>query len=315
MPLFWLNPIEHFGAWSALLLLHAVFAATQDVAIDALAVRSVRASERGWVNGAMQAGMILGRSLFGGIGIILVSNVGWPAVFGALLLAIWGSLVALRVWGPEEDHAGSPGIALRSCLESLAGVARRRTTWFAVAFALIGGAAFEAAGALSGPFLIDRGVAKEAIGGFFAGPTVIAMLAGGIIGGRISDLWGRVRSVAVFLAGVVVCVAILATLSGRAGTTGLLTAYGALYFCIGLFTASSYALFMDLTDARVGATQFSAFMAATNACEAWATWAGGRIVGDSGYATAFATMAGVSVIGLLVLAILSRARKSGEGVS
>jgi hypothetical protein len=90
----------------------------------------------------------------------------------------------------------------------------------------------------------------------------------------------------------------------------LFASYGALYFCIGLFTASSYALFMDLTDARAGATQFTAFMAATNACEAWATWSGGRLAEGGGYALAFGTMSAVSVAGLIALALLGRARKA-----
>jgi len=309
VPLFWLDPIQHFGAWSSLLLLHAVFAATQDVAIDALAVRAVAAHERGWVNGAMQAGMILGRSLFGGVGILIVSRLGWPWVFGALLVAIWGSLVMLRIWAPKEpDAVDSPSEGFRACLDSLSTALRKRATWFALVFALIGGAAFEAAGALSGPFMIDRGIAKEAIGGFFAGPTVIAMLVGGLIGGRISDNWGRVRSVALFLAGVIICVGVLVFVPAGPSHRIVFVVYGALYFFIGLFTASSYALFMDLTDARAGATQFTAFMAATNACEAWATWGGGRIVENGGYSLAFAVMAAVSVAGLLVLALLGRSR-------
>jgi predicted MFS family arabinose efflux permease len=312
VPLFWLHPIEHFGMWSTLLLMHAFFAATQDVAIDALAVRAVGENERGWVNGAMQAGMILGRSLFGGVGILIVSRLGWPWVFAALLAAIWGSLLALQFWAPEEpDAVDSPRRAFRSLMESLAFAIRKRATWFALGFALIGGAAFEAAGALSGPFMIDRGIAKESIGTFFAGPTVVAMLVGGIVGGRVSDAWGRVRSVAVFLGGVIVCVCALALIPAGASATMLFAFYGALYFCIGLFTASSYALFMDLTDARAGATQFTAFMAATNACEAWATWGGGRIVEGSGYALAFGAMAAVSLAGLIVLALLARSRAAG----
>lgn len=309
VPLFWLHPIDDFGAWSALLFLHAVFAATQDVAIDALAVRTVGPKERGWVNGAMQAGMILGRSLFGGVGILIVARFGWPWVFAALLVAIWGSLAMLHVWAPDEPDRGvSMRGALREILASLAGVAKSRTTWFALAFALVGGAAFEAAGALAGPFMIDRGIAKESIGTFFAGPTVIAMLVGGLVGGRVSDRFGRVGSVAVFLAFVIVCVAGIVMIPTGASHGAVFAVYGALYFSIGLFTASSYALFMDLTDARVGATQFSAFMAATNGCEAWSTWASGRIVESGGYGLAFGTMAAVSVAGLIALAALGRAR-------
>jgi len=67
--------------------------------------------------------------------------------------------------------------------------------------------------------------------------------------------------------------------------------FAALYVAIGLFTASSYALFMDLTDPRLGATQFSAYMGATNACESWSAVLGGRLIASSGYPAAFAVMA------------------------
>ncbi len=79
-----------------------------------------------------------------------------------------------------------------------------------------------------------------------------------------------------------------------------------MYFFVGLFTASSYAIFMDLTHPRVGATQFSAFMAATNACESWTTWSAGLIVASHGYPAAFLIMAGVSLAGLPLLRGLRR---------
>jgi MFS family permease len=75
----------------------------------------------------------------------------------------------------------------------------------------------------------------------------------------------------------------------------------AMYFFVGLFTAASYALFMDLTDPRLGGTQFSTFMAATNGCEAWSTWAGGRIAGSAGYPSAFLVMCIASLLSLLLL--------------
>ena len=50
-----------------LLLIHAIAAATQDVAIDTLAIAVTGAHERGAINGWMQAGMLVGRSVFGGV--------------------------------------------------------------------------------------------------------------------------------------------------------------------------------------------------------------------------------------------------------
>ncbi len=62
LPLIWLDPAGHFQWWGVLLLFHAIFAATQDVAIDAMAINLVPEHQRGTLNGCMQAGMLVGRS-------------------------------------------------------------------------------------------------------------------------------------------------------------------------------------------------------------------------------------------------------------
>ncbi len=107
VPLIFIDPAAHFGWWIALLLTHAVCAATQDVAIDALAVASVAETERGRLNAAMQVGMLAGRSLFGGGAIVLASHGGWPLVMGALVAAVWISLVVLltQVSEPPLDQS------------------------------------------------------------------------------------------------------------------------------------------------------------------------------------------------------------------
>jgi PAT family beta-lactamase induction signal transducer AmpG len=64
---------------------------------------------------------------------------------------------------------------------------------------------------------------------------------------------------------------------------------------------------MDLTDPRVGGTQFSAYMSATNACESWSAWSAGRITAGAGYPAAFATLSVVSLMSLFVLRKLGRA--------
>ena len=81
VPLLWLDPLEHLTIWIILLMAHAFFAATQDVAIDALAVTTTAPEQRGWLNGAMQAGMLLGRSLFGGGAILIAHRFGWQHLF------------------------------------------------------------------------------------------------------------------------------------------------------------------------------------------------------------------------------------------
>jgi hypothetical protein len=66
---------------------------------------------------------------------------------------------------------------------------------------------------------------------------------------------------------------------------------------------------MDLTNPRIGGTQFSTFMAATNGCESWSAAVGGRIVGEAGrYGMAFILMSLVSLLSLSILLAIARVR-------
>ena len=314
LPLLWFDPVEHLNLWIALLVLHAFFAATQDVAIDALAVSSARPDQRGWLNGAMQGGMLLGRSLFGGGAIWLASHFGWHAVLVALLVAIWISGLLLWRTQGEPPPAAKSGTVRAQFWNSLRRALSSRTTWLGLGFAVLAGAGFEAFGALAGPFLVDSGVSTNATSFFFGVPVVGAMLIGGLIGGRVADGWGRQRAVVAGM--IVLTVTLFGVAAGHhAGLTGsaLMILMTMVYGGVGFFTASSYALFMDLTDPRLGATQFSAFMAATNGCEAWAAWLGGRIAGGVGYAAMFIIMPLIALVALLFLRALPRKLSGQEG--
>lgn len=116
---------------------------------------------------------------------------------------------------------------------------------------------------------------------------------------------------ALFLIGFVAVIAALGIIeaAGAAAPAVSMWLLGAMYLFIGLFTASSYALFMDIADPRLGGTQFSASMAATNACESWSGWAGGRIAARSGYGAAFLALSAVSLLGLFLLRLMAKAKR------
>jgi len=309
LPLLWLDPVAELSAWRMLLVLHAVSAATQDVAIDALAINSVPPAHRGLLNGAMQAGMLGGRSLFGGGALLVAAWLGWDWIVILLVAWIWLTLAVVLL--VEAPLAVTPPRAAGDVRRALGDALRQRTTWMGIAFALTSAAAFEATGQLAGPFLVDRGIAPPTIGLFFGIVVVAAMLSGGLLGGVLSDRWGRRRSVGAFLMGFVAVIVMLAAwdTAGGASPAVLLGLLAGMYFFVGLFTAASYALYMDLTDPRIGGTQFSTFMAATNGCEAWSTWTGGRIAGAAGYPAAFAVVCLVSVLSLVLLRVLRPLRR------
>lgn len=315
IPLVWLDPVSDYALWRGLLLLHAFSAATQDVSVDALAINAVPEHSRGSINGYMQAGMLLGRSAFGGGTLLASAYIGLHWVFIALIACVWLSLVLL-LFVQEPDTATGRRTGFSAFAVNLRQAFHRRNTWVGLAFALFSAAAFEATGALAGPFLIDRGISKETVGFFFTLPVVIGTMVGGLIGGRVSDRIGRTRAVGIFLVGFVLTVLLLAAGDYlRASHLVLLGSLSAMYIFIGLFTAASYALFMDLTDRRVGGTQFSTYMSATNGCESWSGWAGGNIQARAGYGVTFLTMSLVSLLSLPLLRWLAPTPKDDRAIA
>ncbi len=313
LPLLTIDGAAPLGFLRLVLIGHAFAAATQDVAIDTLAIRATPPEELGSINGWMQAGMLLGRSLFGGVALYMRGRVGDDVVVLALIALIWVNLaVVLRSGEAAAERSGTSSPSGESAFgRTLAAAARRPGTWVGLLFAALSGAAFEGIGAVAGPFLVDRGMGEASIGAFLAGPAVVAMLVGSLIGGVVSDRLGRARAAGWFLGGICAAALALSWLAPGGSTGFLLGGLGALYLGIGCFTASSYALFMGLTDRALGATQFSAFMAATNGCESWASFATGRLAQSYGYGLAFSAMAAASVLSLPLLRPIARELRKG----
>ncbi len=313
LPLTWLNLSEQFEIIRNLLILHAFAAATQDVAVDALALRIVPVADRGRLNGGMQAGMLIGRSVFGGGALVLSVSLGWPLLIYCLVGCVWLSTVAvLFMRNVEAIPVESPSPRSRS---GFLLILRRRSVWVGLLFAGTAGAAYEAAGVLCGPMLVDRGVPTDTVGWLFGIPVVGATIIGGLLGGVFSDRVGRNRLIGAGIVGFAAMVLLLGGLNSRPAVAPMafFVVLTGLYFCIGVFTVASYALFMELSRPPLAATQFSGFMSATNGCEAWASWLGGLIVSRFDYGMAFVVMSVLSLAALPLLRWLKPDNEEPDG--
>ena len=309
-----------------LLLAHAILAATQDVAVDGIAVRVLPPAERGAANGWMQVGMLAGRGLFGGLALRAESWIGFDGVVIALAVCalLPAAVLMLAAREPEAARAeilegSTPGARFRVLAALLWNLVRSRRTLAAAAFALFAGAGFESVGGTAGSLLVDLGLTKEAVGDFYALPVIVAMAVGALGGGFLADRLERRRACASALLLVAAAVALLsgAILAGARGGA-VLALLAVVYLTLGFLTTASYALFMDLTDPRAGATEFSAFMGLTNLCESWSVFAAGRIASRLGpdptphsYAVSWLALAGLSLLGLAALPWVRRRTSHG----
>lgn len=298
---------ESLATYATLLLLaHSVSAATQDVAIDAMAIATIPHEDRARTTGWMQAGMLVGRAAFGGLALAAERWIGAGNVVLILIGTVWTSLLVLWIAPPlplVSERAEDTG---RGSLFGLLALAlRRRSTWIGLGIAVTAGAGFEATGGLIGPMLSDRDATQEAIGWFFAIPVVTLTIVGALLGGVFADRLGHRRLVIASIVAIAACVGAIALADSLTNDAWLaiMVVASPLYLFIGSLTASSYALFMDLTDPAIGGTQFSAFMGATNLCEVWAVALGGALAGAIGYGAGLLAPVAISLlaIGLVLL--------------
>jgi PAT family beta-lactamase induction signal transducer AmpG len=330
---------EQLWLFTAILLVHNSFAAMQDVAIDALAVSSLRADERGLANGLMFAGANAGQ-MVGGSGVLfLMPYTGFQPTFffvaGAILLVT--ALIVL----PMKEAAGAARAAIAGSRLASAG---RQMRDFAVdsfrsfvgthgalaglVFALLPAGAMCLGLALQSNLAVELGMKDDEVAWLNLWSTLVNSTCC-VIGGWLSDRYGRRRMLALFVALQSVPVLYLMNELSRHGWVmpidvnapnrpvvppALLMALWIATLAYNAFNGLMYgtrsAAFMDLTNPRVAATQFTAYMAMMNLAISYsATWQG--IAAEAwGYPT---TMLVDALFGLLGLAALPFMKPLGEG--
>lgn len=306
LPLFWLDLQTQFTTVAAWLMLHAIAAATQDIAIDALCIQESRPEERGALNGWMQCGVLVGRALMGGGSLVIEHWLGFDAVLVILI-----GLVMMSAWVLAFSRESSFAVRATDFRERAAGLYRELWhairsggIWLGFLLALTAPAAFKSLEAIMGPFLIDRGYTEYQIGQFTSTFFIAGMIVGSLLAGQLAKRFASVKFVA-FAVGVnvlaIAAVAISDELAGETRGVHLLMLLTLVSITIGWFTVSLYYWLMNLTNPRLAATQFTAFMAATNACEAWSTWLIGKVQVTYGYPTAILCLCGITTLATVIL--------------
>ncbi len=284
-----------------LLVVHACLAALQDVAIDALCIRSVGDEHLGAVNGWMQFGMTAGRASAAAAVPLLISAAGWRVAIGAIVALIWAPMIVVLLMVHEPRRRGPPPGATAVSWRGVLTVALLP----AVAVALLAGAGFEAAGAVAGPLLVDLGLGVGQRSMFFGAVAPAGLALGGLLAARGVDRVGLRESVAVGVVAAVAAVVLLAASVAEGPASAVparaVATLGLVYLAAGFLVSASYAMFMQVARGRWRATRFSLLMAATNGCEAGAGFAAGRLVPSLGYGGALAALAALSLVSLPLL--------------
>lgn len=315
------------GLLTGVLLIHNSFGAMQDVAIDALAVSTLHEDERGLANGVMFAGAAIGTAMGGSGVLFLMPLLGLKG--GFVFVAACIALVTVFIVLPLKEPAAAPGSDRAAGLASAGREMRNfaveafrsfvgtRGAWSGLWFSLLPAGAMGLGLALQSNLSVEVGMDDDAVAWLTLWSSVIS--AGCmVVGGWLSDRWGRRRMLGLYLALMSLPVFYLMTVLiehqwiyptaadlRRNAPAALVTAVwvATLLYSVGqgLMYGTRSAIMMDVTNPAVAATQFTAYMAMMNLAIAYsATWQGIAIEA-LGYPK---TLLIDGVIGLLCLGVL-----------
>ena len=325
------------GAFTAVIFVHNIFAALQDVAIDALAVQVLPSDERGTANGFMFAGQAVGAAAGGGGILLLGAALPFAATY-FIAVALIGLILVTVSWRLREDTTERAAAAaaigkwsrirgelrefVRDAIRAFTGT---RAAALGVLFAAMPLGAYALALALQSNLAVELGMHDSQIGTLNL-QTSLTSAIGCVIGGWLSDRYGRRRMIAMFIVlttipplwlavamqhvGHIMPVGATAETSSDPALVStfwaLCVAYG---FVRGLTYGSSTALFMDITTPAVAATQFTAYMALANLATSYTSTWQGFAAAHYGYPITLALDAVAGILRLTLLPWLGSIRR------
>jgi MFS transporter, PAT family, beta-lactamase induction signal transducer AmpG len=331
--------VGQLSLFTAIIFLHNAFAATMDVAIDALAVNVLPEDERGSANGFMFAGASIGQTI-GGSGVLFLTA---AMPFQSTYLFVVASILAITLFVvlPLREKARP---ALSESARAARNVGREltvfvRDAWRAftgsraalvgVLYAVLPAGAYALSLALQSNLAVELGLSDNEVAQLNLYTTLIFAPAC-ILGGWLSDRFGRRSTLALFVFLTVVPTLWLAWTMWQAGwimpvdmkmanrpnpSTVLIVTFWATCIVYNVFQGLYYgirsALFMDITTPAVAATQFTAYMALMNLCISYtATWQG-YMVERIGYPQTLVLDSVVGLFGLALLPLMRPERVTG----
>jgi PAT family beta-lactamase induction signal transducer AmpG len=318
----------HFQLLLAMVVLHNVFAATQDVAIDSLAVSTLQPDERGRGNGFMFGGQYLGIAMGGGGAIAVNGLFGFEAALAgaAGLLFLTLLFVVFFVRDPYADPTQKPrSDMLHHLVMSMVAFVQEvyasfwqsgRGPMVGVAFSLLPVGAMALAYATLATIQVDYGLKDQQIAALSVYNTIAAAV-GCITGGWLGDRYGAKRTVAVAYLLTTVPTLLLATQITVYGLqavpinlfSAIIVAHG---LCFGMAYGVRNAIFMGMTNPAVAATQFTAFMGMANMAISIGNYWQGIVAERMGYAAVLYLDALLAVLVIMVIPFL-RSREEELG--
>ncbi len=289
-----------------------LWASTQDIAVDGLAVDILGEKELGPGNAAQVAGYKTGMVLGGGILVWLSASTGWKGLFLAMAAISTLPLICILLY--REVETGNISIDHPPRLTDFKNAFVSALRSPGAAFFLLFIATYKMGESMMDtmfkPFLVDNGFAAHQIGLWVGTWGMIASLIGSVSGGWLTARLSIIR--ALFLAALLRLFPLIAECWLTTLTPTAVQVIGvtiAEHFFGGMLTTALFAFMMSRVDKRIGATHYTVLAAIEVLGKSPGSWASGYIAQHTGYTGLFSI--GV-LLSALVLLLYFPLRKSGK---
>lgn len=300
----WADPSTNLGFLLACVFLMNLFAATQDIAVDGLAVDILGAKVLGHGNAAQVVGYKAGMLLSGGLLVWLSSYYGWRGLFMlmAAVALIPFTMIAFYREGNPDYASPAPRIDLSAILARAGAALRARDAWRLLLFIATYKLGEVMIDAMFKPFLVDSGFTPQTIGLWMGTYGMAASIGGSLAGGLLSSRMGVFRGLAISALLRIFPLAMEWWLSlGVPGSSQVIAVTLAEHFFGGMLTTALFAYMMSRVDRTIGATHYTILASVEVFGKSPGSWASGFLAERLGYSGLFGlgTIISVGTLGLL----------------
>lgn len=295
--------------WFTLTAIAAALAATQDVFVDAFAVRVLRPSERGFGNTAQVAGYRMGMLIGGAALLLLVDRLGERATLlgcaGLVALASFGAFAgsadaatSTPTNADATPDANAGPSSTRALIRHLFRADARPVIVLALTFKL----GLHMASSLLKPMAKDYGWSKERIGWAVVSVGSVGALMGAALGGVLHRKLGEQRALLVAVViQTLVCLPLVLVERLHAPLELTTFAIWLEHFGSGLGTTVLFAALMSATRPADAGLHYTILTSANAMAIGFGGLVGGLIADHAGLLVAFIVATVVSALPLLLL--------------
>ena len=284
-------------------------AATQDAAVDGLAVDILTENELGYGNSAQVVGYKAGMIISGGLLVWLSGYYGWRMQFIVMALIAAIPLILIFFYREKEIPAihSKERLKLADVFSILAASVKTRSAFYFLLFILLYKSGEVMLDIMFKPFVIDSGFSASStglwIGTYGMAASICGSLAGGVLSSRKKPLNGLLYASILRLIPLL-CITAVSFITPHAYhiiSISLLE-----HFFGGMLTTAVFAFMMFNVDRIIGATHYTLFASIEVIGKAPGAALSGVVAQKFGYSACFITGTVISALVILLLPLYKR---------